>query len=367
MPSRPRAGSSCDRLMSGDRGRVIVTINDVSVTYGLGRTRVRALDHVSLTVREKEALGIIGETGSGKTTLLRAVAGLVRLSVGSISFGLSGSGQRSSLRRGSAPVQVVFQDPSGALNPRLPVWRSIVEPMSPSAWRSPVTLRPAAIELMSRMGLSPDLANRLPREMSGGQRQRVTIARALASSAPVVLFDEPVASLDASVQGEVLDLLADLRAERALTYIVISHDLGAVARLADRVAVLYLGQVIEIAPTSEILTQPQHPYTRALIDAVPRLTNRGNGKRVVIAGEMPDPRHPPAGCRFHTRCPYARDLCADTPPELSPTGPNSGTDDQHRVACHRSQEWQAEARQEERAVNPSAERRLNTRDENSNK
>lgn len=331
--------------MTESRENNVLTLSGVSVTYGLGRRRLTALDNVSLTVRQNEVLGIIGETGSGKTTLLRAVAGLARLSAGTISFASIGTSLALSKGKGSAPVQVVFQDPIDSLNPRIAVWKSIVEPISPKSARSPAALRPVALDLLLRMGLSPELADRLPGEMSGGQRQRVTIARALASRAPIILFDEPVASLDASVQGEVLDLLASLRNERALTYLVISHDLGAVARLADRVAVLYLGRIVEVAPTERILTEPRHPYTRALIDAVPQIVTEGR-QRVVITGEMPDPRQPPKGCRFHSRCPYAREVCAATQPELLSVGRPPVTNEMHSVACHRSSEWPAEVRQE---------------------
>lgn len=342
--------------MTENKPEDIIRVNDVSVTFGMGRRRLRALDKVSLAVRKNEVLGVIGETGSGKTTLLRAIAGLAPLSEGTISFDRGGTSRKASRQKGAARVQVVFQNASDALNPRIAAWKSVVEPVVPRSAKSPAALRPVAIELISRMGLSADIADRLPGEMSGGQRQRVTIARALASDAPVILLDEPVASLDASIQGEVLKLLADLRVERALTYVIISHDLGAVAALADRVAVLYLGKIVEIAPTTQILTEPQHPYTRALIDAVPRMSTEKGRSRIVITGEMPDPRHPPMGCRFHTRCPFAREVCRATEPELLAIERFSAIGDLHSVACHRNAEWPAEERQETDEAEQGTER-----------
>ncbi len=317
---------------------VILEVDNVSVTYGFGRRRLRAVDGVSLQLHRGEVMGLIGETGSGKTTLLRAIAGLTATSDGVIRRMLGDNSPE--LRAGKAPrrgIQVVFQDSLAALNPRLPNWKSVIEPVEPRNFRISKELRPRALDLLESVGLGPESADRLPGEMSGGQRQRVTIARALAAKPPLILLDEPVASLDVSLQAGILQLLAQLRSELNLSYFIISHDVGAVARLADRVAVMYLGKIVELGPAEEVTRRPQHPYTQALMSAVPRFGHTGRTRtRFLLTEDMPDPRKPPSGCRFRTRCPYAVERCSSEIPELRlvPSG------DAHAVACHRWEELQ---------------------------
>ena len=313
---------------------VLLAVDEVTVSFGSGRRRLTAVDAVSLELGRREVLGLIGETGSGKTTLLRAIAGLVPIAKGRVLFQQSAPDEHPS--KGKA-LQVVFQDPLLSLNPKMPVWKSVAEPLVPKAWRIKDDLRPRSVELLRLAGLGPELADRLPAEMSGGQRQRVTIARALASSTPLLLLDEPVAALDVSLQAEILDLLERLRSERELAYLIISHDLGAVARLADRIAVMYAGRLVEVGPTRRILEDPRHPYSQALISAIPRVRRRGR-RRVVLQGELPDPRRPPSGCRFRSRCPYAIDRCAEETPAIRPVTGGDGGD---MAACHRMTELRA--------------------------
>jgi peptide/nickel transport system ATP-binding protein len=313
---------------------VILEVDNVSVTYGFGRRRLKAVDEVSLKLHRGEVVGLIGETGSGKTTLLRAMAGLTPITSGAIRRSLDAdqSGQRKSSRPG---IQVVFQNSLAALNPRQPIWKSVIEPIEPRKFRASKELRPRAVELLESVGLGPESAERLPAQMSGGQRQRVTIARALAAQPPLILLDEPVASLDVSLQAGILQLLAQLRTELQLSYFMISHDVGAVARLADRVAVMYLGKIVEIGAAEEVTRRPQHPYTQALMSAVPRLGHAGRARiKFLLADDLPDPRKPPSGCRFRTRCPHAIERCSLEIPHLREI-PSTVS---HVVACHRWEE-----------------------------
>ncbi|SCY47795.1 peptide/nickel transport system ATP-binding protein [Rhodococcus erythropolis] len=306
---------------------IIVDVRNLAVEYGRGRKTLRAVDDVSFSVHRGETLAIIGESGSGKSSTAHALAGLVGTAAGSITTNLDspafGKGGSSHL---------IFQNPTSALNTRMASWACVAEPMAPGRVRIPQSLRPKAVELLRRVGLGAELADRLPTQLSGGQRQRVTIARALASKAPLILCDEPVASLDVSLQEEVLQLLAELRDEHDLTYIFISHDLGSVARIADRVAVMYLGRIVEIGPVATVLRTPSHPYTQALLAAAPHIElERRSRRKALVRGELPDPRNPPSGCRFRTRCPLAMDRCASESPAL-----RAASNSAHSSACHLS-------------------------------
>lgn len=313
----------------------LLRVTDLVVSYGHGRKRLQAVDGVSFEISRGQTLGIIGESGSGKSTLALAVAGIVPVASGTVEFLVGGQPGR---RRGrGSEVQMVFQDPALALNPRLPVWKSIAEPMAPGAWRLPASLRQKAEVLLTDVGLGRHYADSLPGQLSGGQKQRATIARALAADHPLVLCDEPVSALDSSLQVGVLSLLSELASQRDLSYLIISHDLTSVAVLADQVAVMYMGQFVEIGPTAEVLAWPQHPYTRALVDAVPKIQRRTSelDLEVTATDTVSDPRDPPSGCRFRLRCPYATDLCATTAPAL--TSEKSADDERgssHRTACH---------------------------------
>jgi oligopeptide/dipeptide ABC transporter ATP-binding protein len=309
-----------------------LAVDDLVVTYGGRRDPLRAVDGVSLTVARGETLGIIGESGSGKSTLAAAIAGLTPASEGRIQIAPRGEGLRDvpgSVGR-DGQVQVIFQDPMLALSPSLPIWRSVAEPMAPGSLRVPQRFRAAAVELLDQVGLGAELADRKPSQLSGGQRQRVTIARAVAARAPLVMCDEPVAALDISLQAGVLRLLDDLRAQHDLTYLFISHDMTSIARIADQVGVMYLGQLVEVGPARAVLREPRHPYTQALISAIPTITtDPGRRGRMLLPGEIPDARRPPSGCRFRTRCRFAQQLCAEQAPQ--PTGADGET---HRTACH---------------------------------
>lgn len=311
---------------------VALSVEDLVVTYGGRRDPLRAVDGVSLTIARGQTLGVIGESGSGKSTLALAVAGLVPSSGGRIRIaqadGPLADAPRSVGRAGN--VQMIFQDPMLALSPRIPVWRSVAEPMAPrSAWISQ-RLRSRAVDLLAQVGIAAELADRTPAALSGGQRQRVTIARAVAARAPLVMCDEPVAALDISLQAGVLKLLGEMRDRNGLTYLFISHDMLSIARLADQVAVMYLGQIIEWGAVRTVLRAPRHPYTQALLRAVPVVSaHRRTETPMLLPGEIPDARRPPSGCRFRTRCRYAQARCAEQTPTLDPT-----SSEPHRTACH---------------------------------
>jgi peptide/nickel transport system ATP-binding protein len=299
---------------------------------GPGRV-VHALDKVSLEVWPGETLGLVGESGSGKSTLARLAVGLSRLTAGEIRFAGQEIGRASAgrLRRLRRDLQMVFQDPYSSLNPRLTVGSAIAEPLR--LQRRVATARQAArraAELLAEVGLGSEAAQRYPHEFSGGQRQRIGIARALAAEPRLIVADEPISSLDVNVQAQILNLLLGLQGEHRLTYVFISHNLAVVRQIAHRIVVLYLGKVVEVAETDRIFAQPLHPYTRALIAAVPipdAAVERARPRRP-LGGEMPSVLDPPSGCRFRTRCPIARPICADVPPPLAVRAPGQA------AACH---------------------------------
>jgi oligopeptide/dipeptide ABC transporter ATP-binding protein len=310
----------------------VLEVDSLSVRYRTARGMLRAVDTVSLHVGEHETLGLVGESGCGKSSLAKAVLRLIEPEAGAIRLdgvettALSGR----SLRPYRRHVQMVFQDPSASLDPRYRVGRLISEPLTEQFRGSRAARRDRVATLMRQVGLGPDLAARLPHELSGGQRQRVAIARALAPEPRLVVCDEPVSALDVSLQAQVLNLLSDLQAYCGVAYLFVSHDLSVVQHIADRVAVMYLGQVVEVARRADLWQRSAHPYTRALIDAVPALPphHRRIADRSVLAGEPPSPFAPPAGCRFHTRCPHVMPRCRTQPPVLRAIDPH------HSVACH---------------------------------
>jgi peptide/nickel transport system ATP-binding protein len=290
---------------------------------------VRAVDHVSFTVDKGEVLGIVGESGCGKSTTARLIVGLIDADAGDVVFDGEPVGSALSLRELRRRVQMVFQDSYASLNPRLTVEDTIA--FGPKVVGvAPSEARARAHDLLRKVGLEPPLfAGRYPHELSGGQRQRVNIARALALNPRLVLLDEAVSALDKSVEAQVLNLLLDLKAEFGLTYVFISPDLNIVRFISDRVIVMYLGEVVESGPVRTLWEDARHPYTSALLAAMPSLDPDRRTQAAPITGDPPNPIDLPAGCRFHTRCPFAEPVCSTTPPALTAIG-----NARHAAACH---------------------------------
>lgn len=297
----------------------------------LGKTvnHVKAVDGVSFKIYEGETVSIVGESGCGKSTTGRAILRLDEPTSGEIQFdGLDLlSLNKRKMREMRKDLQVIFQDPYASLNPRQSVARILEEAMEILNVVPKKQRRQRSIDLLEQVGLRADFIDRFPHEFSGGQRQRIGIARALAVEPKLIICDEAVSALDVSVQAQVLNLLKKLQREYKLTYLFISHDLGVVRHISDRVIVMYLGKIVEIADKKSLFENPQHPYTKALLSAIPEPTRRKKKERVILKGDVPSPINPPSGCRFHTRCPIATDQCKVQTPELKQVGP------EHFVAC----------------------------------
>ena len=298
-----------------------------------GKGAIRAVDGVSLALRQGETLGIVGESGSGKSTLARLLLRLIEPTAGTIRF----SGEdllaldAAALRRRRRDMQIVFQDPFASLDPRMSIGDILCEPLLVHGLGTRAERQRKAAELLEVVGLGAEARTRYPHEFSGGQRQRIGIARAIALEPKLVILDEPVSALDVSIQSQILNLLMDLKARLGLSYIFISHDLSVVEHMSDQVAVMYLGAVVEAARAGDLFREPRHPYTQALISAVPRDGAGPPRDRIVLKGDPPSPENPPPGCRFHTRCPRVMERCRSEAP--APGGPEAGAGGR-MVACH---------------------------------
>jgi oligopeptide/dipeptide ABC transporter ATP-binding protein len=295
--------------------------------------RVHAVDDVSLEVRTGETLGLVGESGCGKSTLARCIARLYDLTSGSVIFegrDISGLSRRQ-LRPVRREMQMVFQDPYASLNPRKRVGAIISDPLHIHNYGDRAKIKNRVGELLELVGLSPEHINRYPHEFSGGQRQRIGVARAVALNPKLIIADEPVSALDVSIRAQVINLLDDLQDNLALTYVFIAHDLGVVRHVSDRIAVMYLGKIVEISPAEELYRHPVHPYTEALLSAVPVPDPDLSARReqIVLEGDVPSPVAPPSGCRFHPRCRYATEICSVEEPPLVMHGSQG-----HLAACH---------------------------------
>jgi oligopeptide/dipeptide ABC transporter ATP-binding protein len=309
----------------------LLALHDVHVSFNTAAGVVRAVNGVSLALAAGETLGLVGESGCGKSTLGKAIMKLVPIAGGEIvvdgvDIAPLGREQLAEMRR---KVQMIFQDPYGSLNPRSTVGRSVAQPLAVAGWKADATNQRVET-LLGWVGLPSDAKQRYPHEFSGGQRQRIGIARALALNPKLIICDEPVSALDVSVRAQVINLLEDLKSQFGVSYLFISHDLSVVEHIADRVAVMYLGTLVEVGGRDQIWRNPQHPYTKALLAAAPIADPKAARarQRTVLQGELPSPIDPPAGCPFHSRCPIAQDRCKLDRPALRPVGGGA------LAACH---------------------------------
>jgi len=311
----------------------LLTVNGLAKEFSIkaSKKKVKAVDGVSFTLNAGETLGVVGESGSGKSTLGRLVLRLLEPTAGDITF----DGQKISdlnpkdLRSARREMQMIFQDPFASLDPRMTIEDLIREPLDIHKIGSESERSDAVKRIIGHVGLTEDALTRYPHEFSGGQRQRISIARAIITRPKLIVADEPVSALDVSIQSQILNLMLDLRREMNLTYIFISHDLSVIQHIADKVAVMYLGKIVEFATVEEIFARPQHPYTKALISAVPQINPQDRTNRTVLLGDIPSPAAQPSGCHFHPRCPIAQPQCSQLEPELRAiTAPD------HQVSCH---------------------------------
>jgi oligopeptide transport system ATP-binding protein len=324
--------------MTGTRGEVVVSLKDAvkhfPITQGIIRQKaigaVRAVDGVSFDLGRGETLGLVGESGCGKSTLSRVIMGLIPATSGSVRLlgqELVGMSERE-LRRMRRNVQIIFQDPYASLDPRMTVSQIVDEPLRIHGVGNGAERQKRVAELLDVVGLRKEYADRYPHEFSGGQRQRIGIARALALNPRFIVCDEPVSALDVSIQAQIVNLMSDLQQEFGLTYLFIAHDLAVVKHVADRVAVMYLGRIVELVDKRSLYESPQHPYTQALLAAVPRPNPAARQALIPLKGEIPSPSSPPSGCHFHTRCPHVQARCRTETPPLREVAPA------HYAACH---------------------------------
>lgn len=307
----------------------ILEVKNLTKYFSSGTEVVKAVDDVSFSIKEGETLGLVGESGCGKSTTGRLTLRLLDSTSGSVQFNseeITGMSQRR-LKQLQKEMQIIFQDPFASLDPRKTIGETIGRPLTIHNIVPKRERFDRVLELMERVGLDPRWVNRYPHELDGGRRQRVGIARALSVNPKYIVCDEPVSALDVSIQAQVLNLMEDLQEEMGLTYLFISHDLSVVKHISDRIVVMYLGKVVEVAEADELFLNPKHPYTRALLSAIPEPTLHRKREKIILKGDVPSPKNPPTGCRFHTRCPIATDYCRTNEPKLENVNG-------HEVACH---------------------------------
>ena len=329
-------------ISNNDAPKTLVEVDNLVKYYpvraGILRrvvNQVKAVDGVSFNIRQGESLGLVGESGCGKTTVGHTILRLINPTSGSVYF----NGQdifslsRKELKKIRAEIQIVFQDPFASLDPRLPIGESVIEGLKIHGIGTPQERFERVIEILKKVGLEDYHAARYPHEFSGGQRQRIGIARALVLNPQFIVLDEPVSALDVSIQAEVLNILKDLQQELGLTYLFVAHNLAVVEHISDRVAVMYLGKIVEMARREDLFRNPQHPYTQALMSAIPLPDPVLKRERIILTGDVPSPLNPPSGCRFHPRCPFAQEICSEEEPLLRELS------DQHTVACHFAEDF----------------------------
>ena len=320
--------------VAADQEAPLIEVRHLKKYFGSGARPVRAVDDVSFEIRRGETLGLVGESGSGKSTIGRTVLRLLERTAGEVRYrgeDIAGfSGER--MRRLRSRLQIIFQDPYASLSPRQLAGEIVAEPLKNFGMTSATERRERVQWLFGKVGLRPEAAKKYPHEFSGGQRQRLGIARALALNPKLIVCDEPVSALDVSVQAQVVNLLMDLQAEFGIAYLFVAHDLAVVRHISHRVAVMYLGHIVEVADRDTLFSTPRHPYTEILLSAVPVPNPRTPAKRMLLQGDPPSPANPPSGCRFHTRCPLVQDVCKTQAPAL--TGRPSESISGHQVACH---------------------------------
>ena len=297
------------------------------------RNYVKAVDGISFAVKPGETLGLVGESGCGKSTAGRSILRLIEPTSGEINFEGENIIELSNeeLRKRRRQMQIIFQDPYASLNPRMTIGSIVGEPLTIHNVAKGQERKDRVEQLLHRVGLRPEHIRRYPHEFSGGQRQRIGLARALALNPKLIIGDEPVSALDVSIQAQVINLLEDLQKDLGIAYVMIAHDLAVVQHVSDRIAVMYLGKIVELAEADELVSSPKHPYTEALLSAVPVPDPTVKTERILLKGDVPSPVNPPSGCRFHTRCPYKEDICEQEDPPMLEMSPA------HTVACHLSE------------------------------
>lgn len=325
------------QMLKVDHKEVILKADNLSKHFPLkkgvlSKTKsvVKAVDSVQFEIYKGETLGVVGESGCGKSTLARLLVKLYENTTGSIEIEGKSIEQldRKELKKFRRDIQMVFQDPYASLNPKWKIKRTLIEPLIVHGIGSKKERNDKVKDILNIVGLNESYAERYPHEFSGGQRQRIGIARALILNPKLIIADEPVSALDISVQAQVINILRDLQKEFQLTYMFITHDLSVVEHIADRVMVMYLGRVVEVSTTEKLFQNPNHPYTKALISAIPEVNSAKEKERIILSGDVPNPADPPSGCAFHTRCPYASDICKTKRPVLQ------SVNEEQEVACH---------------------------------